>query len=559
VLTFPYSGKVVRYVMKFWHTLTFRVLVGSCLLLLVLFSFYSYLAVRLHTGDMMSQVIESAGRVSDIIKNSTRYSMLLNRREDVFQIINTIGKEPGVEGIRIYNKRGEIMFSTTKAEEGSIVDMHAEACYACHDSAEPLHSLPAGSRARIYTSPRHSRIVGLINPIRNEPSCSEAACHAHPADKTVLGVLDVRMSLERADARIGEARKRLVLYAGVITVVVAIGSGLFLYVAVHRPVKVLMEGTRQISSGNLEHHIEVGSQDELGQLAHSFNDMTRILAKVETENRTWSETLEKRVEEKTAELKQVHQQILQIEKMASLGKLSATVAHELNNPLEGILTYGKLIAKRLRRIENPLDQVTQTLEDLDLVIHEVQRCGNIVKNLLLFSRKQVGEIGMAQLDVVINRAVQLMQHHFKISNVRFEQSLETPDTTLMCDENQIQQALVALFVNAVEAMPNGGTLKLRLTHSATGELEIRLSDTGTGIAPEDLEHVFEPFFTTKKEGKGVGLGLSVVFGIIERHGGNISVQSQPAQGTTFTIVFPPAAKHHPRVEPPGDASSRSSA
>jgi two-component system NtrC family sensor kinase len=171
----------------------------------------------------------------------------------------------------------------------------------------------------------------------------------------------------------------------------------------------------------------------------------------------------------------------------------------------------------------------------------------------------VGEIGLAQVGVVVNRAVQLMQHHFKISNVRFEQSLDAQDMTLMCDEDQIQQALVALFVNAVEAMPKGGTLRLHTTRSASGELVMRVSDTGSGIAPEDLEHVFEPFFTTKKEGKGVGLGLSVVFGIIDRHGGNISVQSEPGQGTTFTIVFPPPAMHHPRVEPPGESASRSSA
>ena len=150
--------------MKFWHTLTFRVLVGSCLLLLALFGFYSYLAVRFHTSSMSTQVIESAGRVSDIIKNSTRYSMLLNRREDVFQIINTIGKEPGVEGIRIYNKRGEIMFSTAKEEEGSVVDMHAEACFACHDSAEPFHSLYAGTRSRVYTNAKQVRIVGTDQP-----------------------------------------------------------------------------------------------------------------------------------------------------------------------------------------------------------------------------------------------------------------------------------------------------------------------------------------------------------------------------------------------------------
>jgi hypothetical protein len=177
--------------MRFVHSLTFRVLVGSCTLLLALFGLYSYFSVRLHTSHMMAQVEDSASRVSDVIKNSTRYHMMLNEREDVFQIITTIGREPGVEAIRIYNKRGEIMFSTNKAEEKTVVDLHGEACYACHNSAEPLESLPAGTRTRIYTGADGHRVVGLINPIRNEPSCSNASCHAHPADRTVLGVLDV--------------------------------------------------------------------------------------------------------------------------------------------------------------------------------------------------------------------------------------------------------------------------------------------------------------------------------------------------------------------------------
>ena len=339
----------------------------------------------------------------------------------------------------------------------------------------------------------------------------------------------------------------------IVTVVVAFGSGLFLFLAVHRPVKVLMEGTRQISSGNLEHQIEVSSQDELGQLAHSFNEMTRILAKVETENRTWSETLEKRVEEKTAELKQVHQQILQIEKMASLGKLSATVAHELNNPLEGILTYGKLIAKRLRRIENPAGADQTTLEDMDLIVHEVQRCGNIVKNLLLFSKKQVGEIGLVQVGVVVNRAVQLMQHHFKISNVRFEQSLDAQDMTLMCDENQIQQALVALFVNAVEAMPNGGTLRLqhrRVRHRASSRCACRTP--AAGLRPKTSSTFSNRFSPPRKRARAWGSGSPSCSALSTVTAGTSPFSPNRGRAPPSRLVFPPAGN----APPPGGTSGR---
>ncbi len=529
------------------QTLTVRALIGSFLLLIVLFSLYTYIAVIFHTDQMMAQVLDSATRISDIIKKSTRYSMLLGRNSDAYEIMKTIGEEPGVEGIRIYNKVGVIIFSTNKAEEGTRVDTKEEQCTVCHASGTPLQSVPTKDRFR-YFSPatQQHRALGLINPIRNEPACSNGSCHAHPSDKTVLGVLDVRMSLEKVDADIKEARQRFALYAVIGTAIVMIASGLYLFATVHRPVKRLREGTRQISMGNLDFRIPLASKDEIGALALAFNEMTQSLQKAQQENRLWSQTLEKRVEEKTAELKRIHDQILQIEKMASLGKLSATVAHELNNPLEGILNYTKLISRRLKKAE-ATPATTAALEDLELIISEVQRCGNIVKNMLLFSKRQVGEFGMVPVATIVDKAVRLMQHHFKISNVSFRAEIADPDATLLCDENQIEQALVALFVNAAEAMPQGGDLKLTVGEDASGGIRMEIADTGAGIAAEDLPHLFEPFFTTKKEGKGVGLGLSVVYGILERHEGTVSVQSEPGRGTSFALTFPPAAMHRSGV------------
>ncbi len=524
---------------SYFHTLSFRVLVGSLVVLLVLFGFYSYFAIQFHTEQLLSSRLESANGMSDVIKKSTHYGMLLNRKEDVYQIITTIGKEPGVEGIRIYNKRGEIMFSTEKQEEHTVVDMHAEACYICHDQAKPFESLPTSNRSRIYTSPRGYRVFGLIDPIHNETSCSDADCHAHPADKTVLGVLDVRMSLEQVDRGIAQARQTMISYAVGSIAVVAFISIIFLSTTVTKPVRKLMLGVKQISSGNLDHQILIRSRDELGKLAQAFNEMTMSLQHEKEENRRWAATLQERIREKTDELTSIHAQILQIEKMASLGKLSATVAHELNNPLEAILTYAKLIARRIRKIESPTAIDRQALEDIEIIARETDRCGNIVKNLLLFSRKQVGEFNVAQVKEIVERATQLVQHHLTISNVNLQTGFQSGTIMLVCDENQIQQALVALLVNAVESMPEGGTIHLDVAQAGPdGEVTITVSDTGAGILPEDIPHIFEPFFSTKKEVKGVGLGLSVVYGIVERHGGKIAVTSTPGKGTTFTLTFP---------------------
>ncbi len=483
--------------------------------------------------------MESAQNLSEVIKSSTHYSMLKNQKEDVYQIINTIGKLHGVEGIRIYNKRGEITFSTVSQEEGNKVDLRAEACYGCHDQAKPLDVVPAGSRMRIYPNPDGKRVLGLINPIRNEPQCSETGCHTHPDERTVLGVLDVRMSLERIDADIAWAQNRFIAVAIGSILLTALLTVLFLSHTVIRPVKKLIEGTQEISSGNLDHTILIHTKDEIGRLADSFNEMTKSLRVSELQNKQWSQTLEHRVREKTDELRKIHDQIVQIEKMASLGKLSATVAHELNNPLEGVLTYAKLIARRIRKVDDVTPPLKETLEDIDLIMRETERCGNIVKSLLLFSKKQVVEFGIVSVRQIVDKAEKLMKHHFDISNVQFLATYPITDAILLCDENQIQQAFVALFVNAVEAMPDGGSLHVTVTNDdPDGRISIKIQDTGIGIPEEDIEHIFEPFFSTKRNGQGVGLGLAVVYGIIERHGGKISVQSKVGKGTIFRLDFP---------------------
>ncbi len=523
--------------MRWFETLKGRLFLGS-FLLLILFGIYSYFSVRFYTDQMMSQVIQSANRISDVIKSSTHYSMLQNRKDDVYEIITTQGRQPGIDGIRIYNKRGEITFSTEKTEQGSVVDLKAEACYGCHDRARPLESVPAGTRMRIYKVADGHRILGLINPIRNEPSCASAGCHSHPTERTVLGVLDVRMSLEKVDEAIAESQLQMIVVAVVLVLIVGGASFLFLSLTVLRPVRQLILGTNAVSSGDLEHEIPIRTKDEIGVLAHSFNAMTHSLQRAQKENRDWAMTLEERVRDKTTELQKVHQQIMQIEKMASLGKLAATVAHELNNPLEGILTYAKLIGRRLKRIEQKAPEVQQTIEDIELIRRETERCGTIVKNLLLFSKKQVGDFALVPVRQIIEKSEQLVKHHFQISNVVFETVLPAEEMLLLCDENQIEQALVALFVNAVEAMPGGGKLVVEVQQGAAkSDVRILVKDSGAGIVQEDLPHVFEPFYSTKKNGQGVGLGLSVVYGILERHGGRISIQSDPGKGTTFIMEF----------------------
>jgi two-component system NtrC family sensor kinase len=349
----------------------------------------------------------------------------------------------------------------------------------------------------------------------------------------VLGVLDVQLSLGTLDSALAAAQRQQFALGALVILAGALVMAAIVFYAVYLPVKQLRRGTQAVAQGNLDVRIDLQRSDELGLLAGSFNHMADEL-------RAWSDTLEARVREKTEELERVHQQMMQVEKTASLGKMAATVAHELNNPLSGIITYAKLTARRLRGTLPETPERTAMLDDLELIRAESMRCGKIVRDLLTYARQSAPEFQAAHLHDVIQHALKLIAHHTELGHVTTETDLRLRDDLVVCDREQIVQALVALLVNAVEAMPTGGRLTLRTWEppGAAGRVAFSVSDTGVGIPDELRERVFDPFFSTKSDTKGVGLGLAVVYGIVQRHEGTISVQSAPGAGTTFTIEIP---------------------
>lgn len=525
--------------MKFIRSLSFRLLVGIFIIMFAGVAILTFFLVNLQSQRYLNSAVQTASRVSDIIKRSTDYSMLLNRREDIYNIIKTIGSEPGIEGIRIYNKKGEISYSVQDYETGRTVDINTEACIACHSSGDLSVTAPKNksSLVRYFTSPKGYRVIGIITPIKNEKRCSNSDCHAHPESQTVLGVLDVMIPLKEIDENVASLRN--IQYGGsflLITLVTAF-TGIFVWRVVNIPVHKLTEGTKQITQGNLSHRIKINTNDEIGLLTTSFNKMTAELQQTQEELTQLNQNLEKRVEEKTEELKRAQANMIQVEKMVSLGTLAATVAHELNNPLDGILTYSKVVKKQIER--SLLDEAVKNEinDELMMIANESSRCGNIVKNLLLFSRKRVGELNECRISDLVLQTVKLMNHHFKMHNITVQTNFDESAPPIFCSGSQIEQMLLALEINAAEAMREGGTLSLQ-TRSEENGITLSISDTGCGIPPEDLPHIFEPFFTTKKEGKGTGLGLAVVYGIVQRHGGTIAAHSDINKGTTFTITLP---------------------
>jgi two-component system, NtrC family, sensor kinase len=506
----------------------------------VFLGFFGVWTARTTRSHLEQTVIDSADRNCDVIRRSTRSFMFRNERREIFEIIQAIGEQPALDRIRIYDREGGIRYSTHSEEVGSEVDKTAEACIHCHRGDAPMPEIPQSQRFRIFRNPDGHRTLGMIAPIQNEPECSNASCHVHPPSQRILGVLDVQMSLASIDRDLGRRTRQMVLDAIIVLAGLVLFSVILLFQLVHRPVKRLILGTKKIAEGDLSHRIPVRSHDELADLAQSFNSMTVQLAEAREQSQAWARTLEQRVEEKSRALERVQEEALQMEKMVSMGKLAAIVAHEINNPLAGIRTYARLLLKRSAR-RGPVagqDQagVAESEEILSQIETEATRCGEIVKNLLQFSRPSKPRVEAIDLNDLVRGSVRLVQHQIDLKGLRSELELADGLPPIVCDPQQIRQAMIAVLINACEAMTGEGLLSVSTRPDAGGGVVVSIADTGPGIDPETRKHIFEPFYTTK-EGGG-GLGLAVVYGIIRSHGGKVDVESAPGEGATFRFHLP---------------------
>ena len=508
--------------------------------MIVIFALFGYLSIRLHRQDLEAAQLANAERISDVIKRATIDYMLRDDRRGLYRAIQTIADEPGMVKVRILDQEGRISYSTDPKEVSRILDKSAESCYGCHTQSQPLARLNRPDRFRIYRS-AGQRVLAIITPIENQPTCTNASCHAHSADQRVLGVLDANLSLAQADAQLAVSSARMSYYTAGALLVVAALSWLFVWRVVDKPINALKNGTELLARGALGYQIEVRSQDEVGDLACSFNDMSLQLRVANEQIRDWAKTLEDRVEQKTTELQRAHDHVLHVERMASIGKMAAVVAHEVNNPLSGILTYAKLLRKWVGTGQTEHEKREEAMECLELIATESRRCGDLIHSLLSLSRTAPMNVQSSDLNAVIARCVQLMRHQLDLAGIELQLNLASDLPRVPCDPAQMEQVFIALIMNAVDAMPDGGTLWLEDQLSHTGgktELEVRVRDDGTGIAPDVLPHIFEPFMTTKEHGRGTGLGLAIARGIMERHNGRIDVETEFGRGTTFTLTLP---------------------
>ncbi len=344
-----------------------------------------------------------------------------------------------------------------------------------------------------------------------------------------IGMLYVGM-LERP--YIDLRNRVMATFAGIAGLCALLLLGLLAFVAgrITRPLAVMAEATGKIAQGDLRHRVAPEGRDEIGRLAGAFNRMTDELSRAHEDLTQWGQTLERRVEERTRQLKETQDQLVVSEKLASLGKIAAGVAHEINNPLTSILLNTHLL------LERPGVEADQA-ETLGLIADETTRCATIVRGLLEFARQTPSQAAPTDVNEVVERTLLLLEKQASVRNIRIEKALDRTLPAIELDRNKLQQVFSNLAINACEAMPSGGALTVgsRLSRDGT-QIEVRFADTGVGIAKENIPRLFDPFFTTKSF--GTGLGLSVSYGIIRQRGGTILVTSEVGRGTEFTVRIP---------------------
>jgi two-component system NtrC family sensor kinase len=321
-----------------------------------------------------------------------------------------------------------------------------------------------------------------------------------------------------------------------------------------RPLEEMVAATRKIASGNLDVRVAVGSRDEIGALAASFNDMLAGLQTMRTELEEWARTLEVKVQERTDELVAVQSRMARSEKLASIGRLAAGVAHGINNPLGGILAITMLALE-------DCDEQHPLRGDLETIVKQTLRCREIVKGLLDFSHQSEGRASRLNVNTIVDSTVSLLERQAMFHNIRTVRDLCPDLPPVLVDPGQMQEVVINIVLNAVDAMEENGVLTVATaTDAERGQVTIRISDTGKGIPPEVLPLVFEPFFTTKRVGKGTGLGLAIVHGIVTRAHGSVDVTSEPGR-TTFTVRLPAAPEdvEDDAVETAGRVAGQSAA
>lgn len=523
---------------------------GQVVIIITALSFILYAAFGIIFKSVceqnMNNVIRQSGNnIGSLIKGALYQSMMENDKKTLQNTLDIINELPDIDDVNLYDQEDNLVYSSLSAETEGHFNPN---CKNCHDDFSSLFHpgersyriVDVESKCEMMENIRNQRHLIIRSPILNERSCYTSACHAHQESERVLGSLIINIPLENIDTAVSKTSFNFFLFGTIATVLLIVILTIFTGKAIKNPLNKLVRVSEAVVRGDRNSRIPVnpGQPDDMKLVSQAFNDMLDSLQAANEELKNWSQQLEYKVQKKSEELGAVQNEIIHVERLASLGKLSSSVAHEINNPLSGILIYTKLIHKQLSNPDVYASKRESMLQHLKMIESETKRCGDIVKGLLDFSRKDQDDFEPCSLHRVLQETYELMTHPVKIANIAFLTDFTAGADMVYCSPNQIKQACVALIVNATEAIRENGEISIRTLNPDDSSIRIEIIDNGVGISEEDQPHIFEPFFSTKQDASGIGLGLAIVHGIIQNHKGKIQVRSEVGAGTTISVTLP---------------------
>lgn len=530
---------------RFRSSIYGRVVLIFSISLLLMFVAFWLIFRSVNEGYLNSVLRNSGNNVGSLVESALYRSMLENDRTSLQGTLDIINSMSGVDDVNMYDDEHNLAYSSISGNK----DNHSDPdCKSCHKEIGSMFSgkeksyriIDIDSECSMNHGNNSGRHLLINSPILNSSSCYTASCHVHDQGEAVLGSLLIKLPLKDVDDAFRKSRKTYFLLAAMMTLLLMLFLAVLTSEKIKKPLNSIITASEAVSKGDTSSRLEIKPNQltDMRMVSLAFNSMLDNLQKASEELQNWSQQLEYKVRKKSEELGQAQNELMNIERIASLGRLSLSVAHEINNPLSGILIYSKLIQKQIQNQEIDPKKKDSILKNLKLIENETKRCGDIVKGLLDFSRKDQNDFEPKNLHIILRETYDLMTHPMKVANISFLSDFSASKDLIFCSPNQIKQVCIAVLVNAMEAIHENGEIILGTRNPDDSHIRIDISDNGSGISQEDLAHIFEPFFSTKEKANGIGLGLAIVHGIVQNHKGKNEVKSERGKGTTFSITLP---------------------
>ncbi len=534
-----------RKYLKFQSSIFGRVIFIITILSVVLFVSFGLIFRSVYENYLNTVIRQNGNNIGSIVEGALYHSMLKNDKGALQSTLDIINTMSGIDEVNMYDNRDSLVYSSFSfATEG-----HGDPdCKSCHPDINRMFPqkeksyriIEEVSACSMTASGDGHRQLLIRSPIFNEKSCYTSACHAHSASEEVLGSLIIKIPLADIDQTVSKSSSNFFVLAAITTCLLVAFLIVFTSKKIKKPLNAIITASEAVAKGDKSMRLDIkpGLLDDMRMVSLAFNNMLDNLNKANKELENWSHQLEYKVQKKSEELSEVQNELIHVERIASLGKLSSSVAHEINNPLSGVLTYTKLVHKQLGRLSLDQRSKDSMMKYLTVIENETKRCGDIVKGLLDFSRKDQQNFENKHLHKILGDTYNLMAHQMKMADIHFYTDFGAGYDLIYCSENQIKQACVAILVNACEATTEHGEIMIKTLNPDPDHVQFNITDNGVGIDPEDMKHIFEPFFSAKQKANGIGLGLAIVHGIVQSHKGKIEIHSELGKGTTLSIILP---------------------